>query len=242
MRQAQHFANSAVNRDGAEADLTEALRSAFGAQSAVAAQGAVLVGRVHGWGGDPAVFARMLADAVAALATASGSVSDAGFRALGTVAAWRSGARGFRAAALKALGSLHTDAAAACLGIAGAELAGFLTAQQSDRYAFPRLALVGSNRDGWQHQVAEIGGFAGFGGPWLRPPRPISDGSGMLLVMTGDDTWRVTADAFGHRITRVAEAEHSAEFDTDNTTENGVLEVIEDSYFLRLHATTVARP
>jgi hypothetical protein len=44
--------------------------------------------------------------------------------------------------------------------------------------------------------VAAVGGFRGFGGPFLRTPR-VAWANGRFLAGDGEESWVLTADAFG---------------------------------------------
>ncbi len=121
----------------------------------------------------------------------SGPDLDALLRA-GQVAAWRSGMAHFRASALAACAELPEPLVRAALGLA-------------EPVAVP-AALAGLHADRW-HQpgeparaeprvMGEIGGFRGFGGPFLSLPRLTADVDG-LLVQEGERAWRLSADAFG---------------------------------------------
>lgn len=116
---------------------------------------------------------------------------DALLRA-GQVAAWRSGMAHFRSSALAACSDLAEPLVRAALGL-------------SEPVAVP-AALAGLRVDRW-HQpgeparteprvMGELGGFRGFGGPFLTLPRLVANVDG-LFVQEGERVWLLSADSFG---------------------------------------------
>ncbi|MEV5041467.1 potassium transporter Kef [Microbacterium sp. LMI1x-1-1.1] len=152
-------------------------------------------------GGDPARFAASFAAGFAA-------ASDVDAVDLAGVAAWRAGALAFRDDALQRLARLsqtHPDAAAAALGLDSADLDAFLEAQRDDRFWWPGRAAS-------RGYVCAVGGFAGLGGAWIAPPveaAPLGD-PGAFGVRTGEQWWRLDADAWGSRLRALDAAPEAA--------------------------------
>jgi len=135
---------------------------------------------------------------------------------LAALAAWRSGALGFRTDALARLErSLAGDgpalpALAAALGLGEGGVAPFAALQRRSRFGWPGLHTPGE-------LLAVIGGFRGLYGPWSAPPVAALAGErpGTFLIRTGSSAvsagdWLLTADVFGHTLMRLAvdETEH----------------------------------
>ncbi len=49
--------------------------------------------------------------------------------------------------------------------------------------------------------IGRVGGFRGFGGPFLAPPRLVSDGA-RLWAVDGEDGYALHADCFGQMVVR----------------------------------------
>jgi hypothetical protein len=150
------------------------------------------VERVSTWGGDAALYRHFLTAALGVEADPSS------VRALGAVAAWRSGVLALRADALARATALAAGGAgaavAAALGLAGEQLDTFLARQADDAFAWPRADAL----------VATVGGFAGLGGRWTAPPEhAFAVGEAEFAVRTGSDWWLVAVDVFGSRVTRL---------------------------------------
>ncbi|MDW4571703.1 potassium transporter Kef [Microbacterium sp. M3] len=148
-------------------------------------------------GGDPERFAAALGAAQRADAASEHTVALAG------VAAWRAGALAFRDDALARIDVLRGEpaggrAVAAALGIAEAALAEFAERQRTDPLWWP-------GRTAERGYVCAVGGFRGLGGAWLAPP-----GGGYALAEPGafaiaadERWWRLDADVWGSRLTRL---------------------------------------
>jgi hypothetical protein len=120
--------------------------------------------------------------------------------ACGQVLAWRAGAAHWRDSALRAWDALPAPLAVASLGLPP----GGVTDREALRRAMaadpfappgaktgrPRLRLLGP-----------VGGFRGFGGPFLAPPRLLSDGE-RLWAVDGQDGYALHADCFGRTVVR----------------------------------------
>ena len=160
------------------------------------------VANVARWGGDAGLFGASL---TAGLAAAPDAPDTAAIQDLAAVAAWRAGVIGLRKDALRAASScLDTglaDAVGATLGMPGADVAGFVEGQRTDRFFWPAWQQLGR-----AYLIARIGGFAGLGGPWLAHPGDvIAAGEGRWLVEVGEELWEVDADLFGHSVSQAAD-------------------------------------
>lgn len=118
--------------------------------------------------------------------------------AVGQVAAWRAGLAHYRKSALRVAAGLPEALALSALGAAaGPGFAELHAALERDPWFSP-------DGDASVPRVAGVcGGFRGFGGPFVEPPR-LARADGELLVKSGDDAWLLSADAFGatlHRAT-----------------------------------------
>jgi hypothetical protein len=123
----------------------------------------------------------------------------------GKVAAWRAGLVQYRDAALRIVRQLPWKIAATCVSapdnLTEAEWRQQLDRLEADRWFAP--AIDKATGPSPALRIARtIGGFRGFGGPCLRPPKA-SAIDGRLFVSDGDATWQLLADAFGtmwHRV------------------------------------------
>lgn len=159
---------------------------------------AATVDRVAGWGGDPALYVHFVSRGLAA----SDRQDALAARRVGVIAGWRSGALGLRAEALRLAGDGDQAVAAAALGLDESTLSPFVAAQGSNRFAHPQLEGV----------IARVGGFRGFGGPWIAPPTDLQFvGDGQLDVICGAELWRIAADVFCSRLERVPEISPSVQ-------------------------------
>jgi len=122
---------------------------------------------------------------LAALAPRIASVDE--LRRVGQVAAWRAGAAHFRAGALAAADALPPALAlAACAA----------PPTRMDDWPALRAQLAA---DPWWGGAAgghEVGGFAGFGGPFAQPPQVRALGEG-FVVRAGERCHLLLADACG---------------------------------------------
>lgn len=115
----------------------------------------------------------------------------------GQVAAWALGLSHFRPSALAVASTLPGAALAAALGHAEALPAGETVKQlQEDRWWQP-----GRSTPARPAVVHRAGGFRGFGGPFLAPPRAAAR-AGHIVVCSGDEAWTLHADAWGATFTR----------------------------------------
>jgi len=117
--------------------------------------------------------------------------------AAGQVAAWALGLSHFRSSALSVASTLNDVTLGAALGLEGpAPVAETVKRMEEDRWWRPdrpppdRRAVV--------HRA---GGFRGFGGPFLAPPRAMTR-AGAVVICSGDEAWTLHADAWGATLTR----------------------------------------
>ena len=109
------------------------------------------------------------------------------------VAAWRSGAARFRTAALREAAALPAPLAVAALGLPpGTDPAATLARPAGDPWWWP----------GYRTEpgvLRRIGGFRGFGGPWLGRPRVVAGGPTGCAVTADGARWAIVADVHGVR-------------------------------------------
>jgi hypothetical protein len=180
---------------------------------------AATVGRITGWGGDSRVYTRFLAKALSATTDAQ----DA--RRLGVIAGWRAGVLALRAEALSSAAVAPPAAVAAALGIAQSQVAEFVSAQALDRFALPSSSGV----------VARVGGFRGFGGPWISAPSsPRFVGDGLIEVDCGAEVWLIAADVFCAKLERVERASAPIEVGTAS------VEASPESYLVTISRSTAS--
>jgi hypothetical protein len=121
----------------------------------------------------------------------------AAFLAVGQVIAWRAGLAHFRASAIQVWHRLPEPLGQAALGIDPAASPP------------PREALIQALADPWQDPagagsarkfelalVARVGGFRGFGGPFISPPE-VTQTEGTILAFDREYCHALYADAFG---------------------------------------------
>ena len=115
----------------------------------------------------------------------------------GQVAAWAVGLAQFRESALASAESLPDDALAAAIGAPEPLEAAATVAQlRADRWWRPDREPPEAGS-----VVHRVGGFRGFGGPFLAPPEVVTT-DGHVEVRSGDDVWALHADAWGATLTR----------------------------------------
>lgn len=120
---------------------------------------------------------------------------------VGQVCAWQCGLSHYRVGALGVCRALPEPLALAALGAApGSELARVLARLERDPWFLPSAPALGFR------VVGRIGGFRGFGGAFLAPPRVLRVGE-QLLVCCADEAWLLTLDAFGCTLHRAQPAE-----------------------------------
>jgi hypothetical protein len=127
---------------------------------------------------------------------------------VGLVGAWLCGLAHYRVGALELCRRLPEPLALATLGApAAASVAEIVTRLERDPWFVPSAPQLGFR------VVGRIGGFRGFGGAFLAPPRIVRVDQ-ELFVWSGDDAWLLVLDAFGCTLHRArAEELAGASFD-----------------------------
>lgn len=125
--------------------------------------------------------------------------------AAGTVAAWRAGLAHFREGALATCRKL--DPAVACFALGRRDalnriaLSVVLNRLRDD----PWLSVPEAGADNGGQQalriVARVGGFRGFGGPFLTPPA-VAGANGQIHVADAESCWLLCADRYGATLHR----------------------------------------
>lgn len=116
--------------------------------------------------------------------------------AAGQASAWLCGLAHYREGGLAALAALPPGAAAAVLGVPERKAPAIVRALKDDPWAPP------DGSEGRMLKVAhKVGGFRGFGGPFLSPPI-LTFAAGVVYARQGDGVWRLHADRFGAALTR----------------------------------------
>ncbi|MBU2548393.1 MAG: hypothetical protein KKB20_08295 [Proteobacteria bacterium] len=122
------------------------------------------------------------------------------FLAAGQVAAWRSGQAQYRESALTVWRGLPDDLKYETLGLRTGS--GPSPAELEQRLADPWQDPA---RDGRAEKTlaltARLGGFRGFGGVFLQPPR-IASSNGSLIARDDRAAWLIFADRFGATLRR----------------------------------------
>src|SRR5581483_4400141 len=122
----------------------------------------------------------------------------AGLLRAGEALAWINGLAQFRGPALQALAALPPEAAELALGLApGTPVEPVIARLRSDPWFDPRRPR-GENG---LRVVRIIGGFRGFGGPFVTPPIVVRSSDG-ILVFDREECWTLHADAFGTVLAR----------------------------------------
>jgi hypothetical protein len=110
--------------------------------------------------------------------------------ALGQVLAWLAGLAHYRAGSLALCRSLPAPLVASALGVPGADVPSLLARLEQDPWFVPSAPGLGFRL------VGSVGSFRGFGGAFLAPPR-VARVDQQLFVISGNDAWLLTLDAFG---------------------------------------------
>jgi hypothetical protein len=110
--------------------------------------------------------------------------------ALGQVLAWLSGLAHYRASALSLCRGLPAPLVASTLGVPGADVPSLLARLEQDPWFVPSAPGLGFRL------VGSVGSFRGFGGAFLAPPR-VARVDQQLFVISGNDAWLLTLDAYG---------------------------------------------
>jgi len=122
------------------------------------------------------------------------------FLECGKVASWRCGLAHYRRSALDACETLNPEWARLALGITDdsrLELPSLLSRLRADPWFDPRK----STGTGDLRIVRTVGGFRGFGGPFLNPPTIVL-ARGHFIVSDSEASWIMHADAFGATLLR----------------------------------------
>jgi hypothetical protein len=136
--------------------------------------------------------AETAADWLAALAA---HAEDDDPLAVGLVLAWKHGLAEARNGALARLGAMSPEQRQRLVGVSQIDL--------DPTRRFTPLGATGPV--GAPHVVARLGGFLGFGGPFVLPPE-VRRLDGRLYVTDGDVVCEVFADVFGARLCRAPSA------------------------------------
>jgi hypothetical protein len=145
------------------------------------------------------------ADWLGLMVAVAGNCQDAaGYRAAGQVAAWICGMAQYREAALALARKLPVPLVARLLlpeSALGDSVPALLERLAADPWFRPDH---GAGQQGLR-VVAEVGGFRGFGGEFMRPPL-VAARDDRIFVGDGQTCWLLIADAFGAVLHRVADA------------------------------------
>jgi hypothetical protein len=125
----------------------------------------------------------------------------------GEVAAWRAGLAHYRDGALEMCARLDPPLARTALGLAedgGPPLETIVRRLRDDPWVHP--AAVGETKEDRPLRImARVGGFRGFGGPFLTPPT-VTYVEGQFFVSDQESCWQLTADLFGATLHRLGAA------------------------------------
>ncbi len=130
----------------------------------------------------------------------------------GIVAAWQAGMAQYRDAALDAAAALSEATVAALMDIPQPAVASIITALRRDPWAEPQAPAARAPRC-----VAAIGGFRGFGGPFLTPPLAVTHGR-RLVVFDAERAWELIADRFGSTLLPVPLDDYDIDVPGDRPT------------------------
>lgn len=114
---------------------------------------------------------------------------------VGQLAAWLVGLAHYRDSALDVAATLDEAALGAALGVPTGSI-DTLRQLRENRWWRPDRTPTGE----WS-VAHRVGGFRGFGGPFLALPR-VATRDGQLIVSSGADAWLLHADAWGATLTR----------------------------------------
>ncbi len=125
----------------------------------------------------------------------------------GAVAAWRCGAAHLRRAALDACGRLPVPVVALILklpeGSDAAYLETVLTHLRRDRWYDP--GVFPDRQDQALRWAGIVGGFSGYGGPFISPPTVTVGDADRIYLRDKDGAWRLHVDRFGATLRRAAD-------------------------------------
>lgn len=117
---------------------------------------------------------------------------------LGQLAAWKAGLAHFRLGAIAAADAMPPSIVLAALGVApSSEWSEIRKSLLADSWFDPSSTKTNDkDRNSPLRVMAQVGGFRGFGGFFLEPPKVSADGD-HFLVRSGEECWLLTADLFG---------------------------------------------
>ncbi len=153
---------------------------------------------------------------IEAMGRAAGNVDHAAaWLNVGKVLGWRCGMARYRASALELAARLRPEHAAIALGIDGLQSEEQLRAAVAALAASPwRRGLLAGPPS--LRMVGMQGGFRGFGGPLLAPPR-VGLAHGRLVATDGISTWQIWADCFGVELTNMPSNENGVSWNPSQT-------------------------
>ncbi|MFZ1983006.1 MAG: hypothetical protein WAU91_01255 [Desulfatitalea sp.] len=132
------------------------------------------------------------------------------FLKVGQVVAWRAGMAHLRQGALATAAALSPVLALAAVGgPADADWPDLLSRLRTDPWCDPSTTTSPDRPAATFGEVARVGGFRGFGGPFIAPPLVACDGD-HFWVRSADECWLLMADCFGHTFHRATLAEFDA--------------------------------
>ena len=173
-------------------DVLPRLAGVVGTQPAATVEAVCGAARTVARAGDLALFCSLLA-------AVPGAERASEVRSAVLVASWRAGAARYRTAALREAAALPTAVAAAVLGLpADTDPVAALERHARDPWWWPGVAAAPG-------VLRRIGGFRGFGGPWLGAPRVVPGGPSGCSVAADGARWAIVADVHGAAVTRLAD-------------------------------------
>lgn len=123
----------------------------------------------------------------------------------GKIAAWRCGMAHYRKEALRICGVLPPELVCAALDIRGElspqEVQNVVDRMKEDPWFVPDAGEQTPPKEKRLRMAAEAGGFRGFGGLFISPPK-VSFADGNFIVYDVETCWRLQADAFGSAFLR----------------------------------------
>jgi len=168
---------------------------------------ASMTNAAHQVGTTPNANAAAWVNDVTRLAPDCGGVDE--LLRVGQVAAWRAGLAHFRQGAIGAAAALpETLAVKAVAAPASSRWADIEAGLRASEW-FDPAKPDGPDRKGALRQVATIGAFRGLGGQFIVPPR-VTRVAGNFHVLSGDETWLLTADLYGATFHRLVPNETAA--------------------------------
>ena len=127
--------------------------------------------------------------------------------AAGQVLAWRAGLAHYRPSALALCRAMAPTLALAALGTTGSpqQLPDALSRLEADPWLDVPSAFGQPSRPTSTLKIVKrVGGFRGFGGPFLQPPRVLCSDT-LFLAADQERCWLITADCYGATLHPIAE-------------------------------------